>query len=107
MAEIFIICLIVAVTLIPVWISLILKRFLPDRLWLGLIVSFLFNAFGQFYRKGGFVYCLIIVLIESLLWLYTENEVVVLLVSSFLSFLIMFIRFKLTAISTVEESSSG
>ena len=55
---------------IPLGVTLLLRKVNPNKTWIGILLSFIFCPFGQFYLKGAWVFFLILILINTLLLVY-------------------------------------
>ena len=101
----FVFLILVLIIGIPIWITFFLRKVIPGKLWLGLLLSVLFFPFGHFYLKGGVVYIILLFAVEILLSLLVSNEIVLGLVGAGLSVVLMYTRFHLKGIRNIEVGS--
>jgi len=90
---------------LPIWLTLLLRKILPDNYWLGLLLGLILVPFGHFYLKGGFIYMIFLTVFAFLLLLFTQNDVVLGITISLASLALMHLRFKVNFISKIELSS--
>ncbi|WP_031481560.1 hypothetical protein [Maridesulfovibrio frigidus] len=58
--SILVIVLLIAATLIPIWLGLRLRKTKPRVLWLGMLLCIFFGPIGQVYVKGCIPWILIL-----------------------------------------------
>ncbi len=68
-----------------------------------MVLSVIFFPIAHFYVKKGGGYVFIVLLNIYLLYLLTENEIVLVTVSVLISVVLMFFRFKLWSIKSIEQ----
>ena len=85
---IFVLIIVIAFTFIP----LILRKYYPNKLWLGIILS-LFLGTGQFYLPGGLKYFLGLAFLYVILKTITQNQALAFSITDLLSAGVMYWRF--------------
>lgn len=91
MQEIIIILLLVIVVAFA-FIPLILRRYYPNKLWLGIILALFFGT-GQFYLAGGLKYFLGLAFLYVILKTILQDQIVAFLITDLLSGGVMYWRF--------------
>jgi hypothetical protein len=89
--------------LVPVLVIFLCRKLAPNKFWIGMILSVVFFPIAHFYVKKGGGYVLIVLLNIYLLYLLTENEIILVTVSVLISVVLMFFRFKLWSIKSIEQ----
>ncbi len=92
-----------SVLLAPILIVFLCRKFAPNKFWLAMVLSVIFFPIAHFYVKKGGGYVFIVLLNIYLLYLLTENEIVLVTVSVLISVVLMFFRFKLWSIKSIEQ----
>jgi hypothetical protein len=103
--DVFALLILAVIIGIPIWLTFFLRKVIPVKLWLGLLLSFFFFPFGHFYLKGGVVYIILLFAVEILLSFFISSEVVLGLVGAALSVALMYTRFHLKGIRNIEVGS--
>jgi Ca2+/Na+ antiporter len=87
-------------------VSLVLGSiFLPNRIVLAIPLCIALGPFGHFYIKKGTQYFFAVILFSLLVSLLTENDIAHLVITVFFSVILMWLRFKISRIRTVEQGS--
>lgn len=97
--QILNLCLLLA----PVLIIFLCRKFVPNKFWIGMLLSIVFFPIAHFYIKKGGGYVFIVILNFYLMYLLTENEIVLITTGVLISAVLMFFRFKLWSIKSVEQ----
>ncbi|NLD36303.1 MAG: hypothetical protein GX654_05470 [Desulfatiglans sp.] len=90
--EFLIILVIFAIAVgIPLIVTLLLRKYVPQKLWIALLLGFILGPLGQFYFKKAWLYFISLLILEIILIVKQVNYG--LLALSILSAGIMYLRF--------------
>lgn len=78
---------------IPAWVTLFVKKKMPNKLWAGLALSFFFPPLGQLYLDGAVLYVLML-FIFSIVMKGLSGGANIWLIIAIISALVMLYRFK-------------
>ena len=93
------------VAILPIFSVILCRKYFPNKLWMGIILSILSFPIGQFYLRKGLSYVIIIVLFVFLLSIIMKNEVILLATGCSISAVLMILRFKIESIYEIEKIS--
>jgi hypothetical protein len=96
------ILLFLATIFVSVYVTTLLKRYFPGRVWIGSILA-PFCAFGpidQFYLTGGLLYFVALLLIFIMWTIYFGPKISIVIAVSILSGVVMWYRFRRDAVSS-------
>ena len=90
--EFFIIIVMLAIIVaIPLTVTLLLRKYYPQKLWVALLLGFILCPFGQFYFKNAWLYFIPLLVLDIIITVKLVNYG--LLVLSLISTGIMYLRF--------------
>lgn len=93
------------ILIVPILVVILCRVYFPNKFWIGMLLSVLLFPIGHFYLKKGFGYVVIILLNFFLLSLIVKNEITLIITGCFISAFLMFFRFKISSIRTIEQGS--
>ena len=80
--------------ILPLLITLLLRMKYPEKIWVGLILCFLFTPIGQFYTKGAIVYVIALFVFHSIFAAVLGNALAPWPLTIILSMTIIYFRLK-------------
>ena len=93
------------ILILPVRVVVLSRVYLPNKFWVGMLLSVLTFPIGHLYLKNGFGYVIIILLNVILLSLLIENKIIWIIAGCLISAIFMFFRFKNLSTRTIEQDS--
>lgn len=91
------------VIIVPILVIVLGRKYYPNKFWVAMVMSILFVPIGHFYVKKGMGYVFIILLNLLLFSLVIENVFFLAGLGCVISAVLMFFRFKLKSIKTIEQ----
>ncbi len=86
--------IVLLIVFFPAILTLILRKFFPNRLWIGILLCAISGTVGQFYIKGGLIYATSIAIVYLILISIIGLEaLIVTIFMNIISTLIMYYRF--------------
>lgn len=73
---------------------LLLRKYAPEKRWLGLLLSFVFPGFGQWYLKRGFPFVMLVIFFSMALGYMVKDLWPFILATCLFSLGVMYLRLK-------------
>jgi len=90
--ELIVILVLLLFLILPIWLSLFLRKKYPDKIWLGLLLSFLFTPLGQLYVEGAIIWIIVLFVCHVIFNSVVGNIALAWTLTSILSSMIMYYR---------------
>jgi hypothetical protein len=90
--ELLVIALVIGSVAFPVWLSYFLRKKYPRRIWIGMLLAFLFPPLGQLYLEGALWWILGLSLMFSVFKIASGNTQFAGLSLMILSAMVMYYR---------------
>ena len=90
--ELIVIIIILLLLVLPIWLSFFLRKKYPGKVWLGLLLAFLFTPSGQFYVEGAILWIIALFVCHVIFKAVVGNIALAWLLTSILSSMIMYYR---------------
>jgi hypothetical protein len=90
--ELIVIFILLFLLILPIWLSLFLRKQFPGKIWLGLLLSFIFTPLGQLYLEGAILWIILLFICHVIIKVLLGNLMLAWLLTMILSSMIMYYR---------------
>ena len=90
--ELIVILVLLLFLILPIWLSLFLRKKYPGKIWLGLLLCFLLTPLGQLYVEGAIIWIIALFVCHVIFKAVVGNIAIAWLLTSILSSMIMYYR---------------